>query len=88
MRDAGHWGWVLDDEWRVVYATDGLRRAQAGGGELARWRVGYVIGSPEWVSDAQTWFSRGFTSEQIRAQVAIVGPFMLADLPGGRQAVA
>lgn len=85
MGEAGHWGWVLDDEWRVIYATDDLRRALAGGGELARWRVGYVIGSPEWVSDSQAWFSGGFSSEQTRAQVAITSPFMLADLPGGRR---
>jgi class 3 adenylate cyclase len=84
LRDAGHWGWLFDDGWRVVFVTDDLRRAQAGGRELARWRVGHVIGSPEYVSDVQTWFSMGLTSEQIRAQVAIAGSFMLADLPGGR----
>ena len=85
LRDAGHWGWLLDDECRVVFVTDDLRRAQAGGGELSRWRVGHIIGSPEYVSDVQTWFSKGFTSEQVRAQVALSGPLMLADLPGGRE---
>jgi class 3 adenylate cyclase len=85
MRDAGHWGWLLDDEWRSVYVTDDLRRVLGGVDGLARWRVGHVIGSPEYVSDARTWLSGGYTIEQIRAQVAICGPLMLADIPGGRE---
>ena len=25
IRDAGHWGWIVDDRWRLVYASDELR---------------------------------------------------------------
>jgi hypothetical protein len=36
------------------------------------------------VSDKRTWLFGAFTIEHVRAQVATVGPWMLADLPGGR----
>jgi class 3 adenylate cyclase len=84
MRDAGHWGLLFDDDWRLAYVTDDMRRALGGGNELAQWRVGHVPGSPAYVSDTRTWFSGAITIEQVRAQVATLGPLMLADLPGGR----
>ncbi len=34
LRDSGHWAWVVDPEWRLVYMTDEIRRT-FGGGELA-----------------------------------------------------
>ena len=84
LRDAGHWGWVCDDKWRYVYVTDELRRMLGGADGLAQWSPGFVMGGPDYVSDAQTWLSGNYDAEQIRANVAIVAPFMLADLPGGR----
>ena len=85
MRDAGHWGFLYDDEWRLVYVTDDMRRVLSGGDELAQWRVGHVFGSPAYVGDTRTWFFGALAIEQVRAQVAKVGPLMLADLPGGRE---
>lgn len=86
MRDAGHWGVVSDDEWRCAYVTDDLRRALGVmGGQLARWKIGHVVGSPEYVSDARTWMTGFDNIEQIGKQVAVLVPFMLADLPGGRE---
>jgi class 3 adenylate cyclase len=84
LRDAGHWGWVCDDNWRYVYVTDELRRMLGGADGLAQWSPGFVIGGPEYVSDARSWVSGNYDVEQIRANVAIVAPLMLADLPGGR----
>jgi class 3 adenylate cyclase len=84
LRDAGHWGWVSDDNWRYVYVTDELRRMLGGADGLAQWSPGFVMGGPDYVSDAQNWLSGNYDAEQIRANVAIVAPFMLADLPGGR----
>ena len=84
MRDAGHWGLLFDDEWRLVYVTDDMRRVLGGGNELAQWRVGHVMGSPAYVSDTRTWLFGAVAIEHVRAQVATVGPLMLADLPGGR----
>ena len=83
LRDAGHWGWVFDDQWRYGYVTDDHRRVMGGGTQLARWRVGHVVGSPENVSDVQTWLAGSFTIDQMRAQVAMAGPLMLGTLPGG-----
>jgi class 3 adenylate cyclase len=84
LRDAGHWGWVFDDQWRYAYVTDDQRRV-LGGGELARWRVGHVTGSTEYVSDVGTWLAGSYTIDQIRAHVAMAGPWMLGTLPGGRE---
>jgi class 3 adenylate cyclase len=84
MRDTGHWGFLFDDQWRYLYVTDDMRRMLGGGNELAQWSVGHVVGSPEYVRDAQTWITGFDTIEQMRSQVAVTGPLMLADLPGGR----
>lgn len=86
MRDAGHWGWVFDDQWRHAYVTDDQRRVLGGGNQLARWRVGNVTGSTEYLSDARTWLAGSFTIEQyLGAGPGDLIPMMLADHPGGRE---
>lgn len=47
LRDTGHWGWVVDHRWRLVYATDELRLTFGGRVELARWAVGAHAFGPE-----------------------------------------
>ena len=40
LRDGGHWGFVFDSEWRLVFGTDDVRRSFAGSGSM----VALVIG--------------------------------------------
>lgn len=40
LRDAGHWAWVVDNHWRLVYVTDELRLTFGGNVELARFAIG------------------------------------------------
>lgn len=87
LNAAGHWGWVVDDQWRDVYATDEVRLTLGGGGEMAQWPIGHTSFSPEWVSIARTWLSARFSTPTLESFFAGQGPYMLSDIAGGRDAL-
>ena len=47
--DAGHWGWVTDDRWRLVHASDELRLSFGALVEYVSFPIGDRVFSPEWM---------------------------------------
>ncbi len=83
LRDTGHWAWLVDDRWRLVYVTDELRLT-FGGGELADFAFGaHFFGSES--ANASREFRFGMTSHHLLGQwFAGFGGLVLSDTPGGR----
>ncbi len=50
LQGAGHWGWVVDPQWRILFVTDELRLTFGGNVELADWPVGVHMFSPEFLA--------------------------------------
>ena len=84
LNDAGHWGWIVDAQWRDVYATDEVRLTVGVGGELAQWPIGHTHLSSEWVSVARGWLSGRVSTPTLQSWFAGMGPYMLGDIVGGR----
>ncbi len=84
LNDAGHWGWIVDDQWRDVYTTDETRLTLGVGGELAQWPIGHTHLSSEWVSVARRWLSGGVSTATLQSFFAGMAPYMLGDIVGGR----
>ncbi len=87
LRDAGHWGWVVDGRWHLVYATDELRLTFGGYVELAAWPIGAHIFGPEFMQASQGWRFGANTTELQRIIFASMGGLALTDTPGGRDAL-
>ena len=83
LAEAGHWGWVVDDRWRLVYVTDELRRT-FGAGELAPFAIGAHAFGPETLSVASRWRFGSNTAEMQRILFTGLGGLALSDTPGGR----
>ena len=83
LRDTGHWGFVVDDQWNLVYVTDELRLT-FGGGDLAEFVIGAHWYGPENVEASTRWRFGANTEGTWRASFAGLVPFMLTDAPGGR----
>jgi class 3 adenylate cyclase len=84
LRDAGHWASVVDDRWRLVYVTDEQRRTFGGHKELARFAIGKHMYGPEAAQATQQW---RFGVSSMRPGFAALGGLILADTPGGRDAL-
>ena len=85
IRDTGHWGWIVDDRWNVVYVTDELRFTFGAGVELAQWAVGAHAFGPEAVAASQRWRFGANNTELYRVLFGFLGRWVLADTPGGRE---
>lgn len=84
IRDAGHWGTVVDDRWRLVWASDDLRLSFGALVELAPFPIGSRPFSPEWLRASEKWRMGPNTVELNRQFFRGTGPMMLADTAGGR----
>jgi class 3 adenylate cyclase len=84
LRDAGHWGAVLDDRWCAVYATDEIRLTFGGYQDLAIVAIGKHYWGPEALHASQQWRA-GFNSPG--TGFAALGGLVLADTPGGKDAL-
>lgn len=84
LRDTGHWGWVVDSRWTVVYATDELRLSFGAGAELAQWAIGHHLFGPESIDASMGWRFGSNSPEAMRVMFAFLGGWVLADTPGGR----
>ena len=84
LRDAGHWAWVVDNHWRLVYVTDELRLTFGGNVELARFAIGEHFFGPESVRATEQWRFGMNSTELTRVAFAGLGGFILSDTPGGR----
>ncbi len=78
LRDARHWGFVVDRAWRLVYATDDIRWS-VGGSDPAE----FLIGEGFFGVDSVTAnYGRRFgitTPEYLRIWFRALGPYALAD---------
>jgi class 3 adenylate cyclase len=84
IRDAGHWGWVVDDRWRLIWASDDLRLSFGALVELASFEIGTHLLGPEWVRASKGWRMGSNSVEINRFFLRAVGGLMLTDTPGGR----
>ena len=85
LQGAGHWGWVLDDRWRVVHVTDELRLTFGGNTELSHWPIGAHFFGPEFREATRGWRFGTTTEALFRSNFAAVGGWVLTDTPGGRE---
>jgi class 3 adenylate cyclase len=81
LNQAGLWAYVLDREYRVVYMTDELRRSNGGLTEMVRVPLGAHLFGAEFLDTALEWPT--WTLETARRMFAAMGPWVLADAPGG-----
>ncbi len=86
LRDTGHWGWVVDHQWQLVYMTDELRRS-FGAGELAEHALGKHFFGPEALEASRTWRFGPNTDDHQRTLFSACGTLVLADADGDREAV-
>ena len=84
LRDTGHWAWVVDERWNCAYASDELRLTFGAGVELAPWALGSHLFGPESIEMSRGWRFGSNTAEAMRVMFAVVGGWVLADTPGGR----
>jgi class 3 adenylate cyclase len=87
LRDAGHWGYVVDHQWRMVYVTDEMRLTFGGSVELASFPIGEHLFGPVAINALQGWRFGANTMEIHRTTFAHLGGVVLADTPGGRDAL-
>ena len=85
VRDTGHWAWIVDDQWRLVYVTDELRFTFGAGFELAPFALGEHFFGPEAKRLSEGYRFGANTTELTRLVFAGVGGWMLNDTPGGRE---
>lgn len=87
MNDAGHWGWISDHEWRMCFVTDELRLTFGGNVERAEFAMGEHVFGPAGLAATRTWRFGTTTTELFRSNFAALGGWVLADTPGGRDAL-
>ena len=85
LNEVGAWSIIVDREWRWVYSTDDNRLTQDAGGELAPIPLGSHFYGTESVNTMLAWRSGGWTLDAFRAGFTAIGPWLLADTPGGRE---
>src|SRR5208283_630519 len=87
LNQAGQWAEIFDSELRVVYMTDDERLMYGGQVELAEVPLGLFSYGPEATDIRMQWRGGQFPLEIIRQVFAAYGPWMLAQTPGGRDAL-
>ena len=55
LNDSGHWAWLMDERWRLVYATDSIRLTYGGNVEPAEFAIRCHMFGPEMLRLAPTW---------------------------------
>ena len=85
LAGSGHWGWVVDPQWRILYVTDELRLTFGGNVELAHWPTGAHMFSPEFLAASRRWRFGTTTDDLFRNNFAAVCGWVLTDTPGGRE---
>ncbi len=83
LNDAGYWADIVDRNWRWVFTTDALRLTSGSRLELEPYPIGESYLGPKHVSAYLKWRDGRNTLEPLRDLLAGLGPWMLADTPGG-----
>ena len=87
LQASDDWGWIVDPRWRLLFITDQVRLSMAGGTQLAALEVNEHLFGPAQarvLSEARFGFG---TVEIWRAYFASIGGHVLADTPGGHDAL-
>ncbi|MBK5111724.1 MAG: adenylate/guanylate cyclase domain-containing protein [Thermoleophilia bacterium] len=84
ISDTGHWAWIVDDRWRLAWASDEIRLTFGAMEELVPFALGARTFGPEWVRTSTAWPNGPNTIEINRLFFRRVGGLMLTDTPGGR----
>jgi class 3 adenylate cyclase len=84
IRDTGHWGWVVDERWRMMWASDEVRLSFGALVELASFEVGAHLFGPESIRTSEGWRMGSNSVELNRLFFRGVGGLILTDTPGGR----
>jgi class 3 adenylate cyclase len=84
IRDTGHWGWVVDERWRMMWASDEVRLSFGALIELASFEVGAHLFGPESIRTSEGWRMGSNSVELNRLFFRGVGGLILTDTPGGR----
>jgi len=87
MNGAGHWGWVVDADWRVMHATDQLRLTFGGNVAFADFAIGEHLFGPTAMALTTSWRFGTTTTELFRKNFSALGAWVLSDTPGGRDAL-
>ena len=88
MEDTGQWAWIVDDRWRLAFATTAVRITYAGiNGRLAHFAVGHHFFGPEQIAASKAWRFGPNSPERMALIFRHVGPMILADTPGGAEGV-
>jgi class 3 adenylate cyclase len=83
VRDARHWAQIVDATWRVVYVTDDLRWGAGGMVERLPVALGAHSFGPETLDSHEHSRTGSIAVERAREVFEAVGPWVLADTPGG-----
>jgi class 3 adenylate cyclase len=87
LRDAGHWAEIVDPGWRIVYTTDELRFAQGFMVKPARLTLGMHMFGEECITAQEQSPAGGKVVDVYREVLASIGDWVLADTPGGHDAL-
>ncbi len=85
LQEAGHWANVVDDQWRLVFVTDELRRT-FGAGELAHFAIGKHLYGPEAVA-ASKGHRAGPNTDALNRLLFANSGFLLTDAGGSHEEV-
>ena len=87
LNEAGAWGFVVDDRWRMVYMTDDIRLSNGGLSERVPVPLGAFWFGEETIDTMLQWSGRVFAVEAWRTSLGHVGPMLLEDLGGDAAAI-
>lgn len=85
LRDSGHWGFVVDDRWRLVYMTDELRLSFGAQVEMVPIALGEHFFGPHQVEVARAWPFGPNMAALYSLMLRALGAWVLADTPGGAE---
>lgn len=85
LNRAGAWGQVFDREYRLVYLTDELRLSNGDLVEMVPVPLGAYFFGAEYVTAMLGWPGGGWSLDAPRDLFSALGPWALADAPGGRE---
>jgi class 3 adenylate cyclase len=83
LNDAGHWAWIFDHRWRLVYMTDALRVSFGHDGTPVPAAIGCHAFGPEAVEVSRGWRFGPNTTERMSTILRGVGGWLLTDARGG-----
>ena len=88
LNNTGHWAWVLDAGWRLVFVTDELRLSYGDTGVSTCFPIGQHWFSTEMAEFMATKLGGWFASpEYWRKLFRGVGPYVLSGTPGGHDSL-